>query len=195
MSRAPSLSSEGLRQLLRPRGPARPRLDFEHARSAGGTLGIALLCAGVLACAGLLARVQWLKQDLQRLEASVPARQAAAASPHNGAAISGAGLSKALSQRAEQANAVVARLSMPWDDWFRQLETAAKGKVVLTALQPEADGRRVRIAGEARRFDDLVEYMMRLEATPGFANVYLGEHAEVAPGVSFTLSADWVGGP
>jgi len=193
MSRAPSLSSERLRQLLRPRGPARPRLDFEHSRGAGGTLGIALLCAGVLACGGLLARVQWLKQDLQRIEAGTPGRAAAAASPRT--AIGGAGLSKALSQRAEQANAVVARLSMPWDDWFRQLETAAKGKVVLTALQPEADGRRVRIAGEARRFDDLVEYMMRLEATPGFANVYLGEHAEVAPGVSFTLSADWVGGP
>ncbi|WP_077037901.1 PilN domain-containing protein [Pelomonas sp. KK5] len=187
MSLAPSLSTERLQKLLPARrGIVRPALDFEQQRRGSGVAGTVLLLVGLLACGWVMVRFVAVSRELA--SPPIPAAAVRVAPPQ--------ALSKATAQRAEQAAAVVARLAMPWDDWFRQVEGAAKGKVVLTALQPEADGRRVRIAGEARRFEDLVEAMMRLEASPGFANVFLNEHAEAATGgISFVLSADWVGGP
>lgn len=172
------------------RSPPRPALDFERTGREAGLLGNLLLGAGLIACALVAARIIVLRQDIARLEA-LPAVPRAVEPPRSTKAAS----SPFGTQRSELASAVVARLSMPWSDWFAQLEASTRGKVVFTALQPEADGRRVRVAGVARRFEDLVEYMMALEATPGFANVFLSEHAETPTGVSFTLSADWVERP
>jgi hypothetical protein len=200
VSRAPTHSAERLLRLLASRGPVRPTLDFERAGRAHGSVGVLLLCAGLLACLAVGMRLKWLNQDLTLLEPAALSKPVITAS-RPGGAIGGSAnrtMSKLTTQRAEQVNAVIARLAMPWNDWFLQLESAAKGKVVLASLQPEADGRRVRISGEAKRFEDLVDYMMQLEASPGFANVFLSEHAEPPPGatsLSFSLSADWVGGP
>jgi hypothetical protein len=93
-----------------------------------------------------------------------------------------------------RANTVIAALNLRWDAMFADLETAANDNVALLAIQPEAGATHIRVAGEARRFDDLLAYISRLEATRGFSNVLLLNHALVeAPGqaLSFTLIADW----
>jgi hypothetical protein len=82
---------------------------------------------------------------------------------------------------------------------FGELESAASANVALLGIQPDGAGRQVRLAGEARRFEDLLAYVARLEATPGFANVFLAGH-ELKSGsggqvVAFTLAAEWVGRP
>jgi Tfp pilus assembly protein PilN len=92
---------------------------------------------------------------------------------------------------------VLASLTLPWDAMFGELESAADAHVGLLAIQPDASGRQVRLAGEARTFEALLAYVARLEATAGFANVLLATHELKAGGaerpVTFTLTADWVG--
>jgi Tfp pilus assembly protein PilN len=108
-----------------------------------------------------------------------------------------AGDQKLLAQEVGRANAVLASLTLPWDAMFGELESAANANVGLLAIQPDASGRQVRLAGEARNFEELLAYVARLESTAGFANVLLATH-ELKPGgaersVAFTLTADWVG--
>jgi Tfp pilus assembly protein PilN len=104
---------------------------------------------------------------------------------------------KLVAQEVVRANAVLANLAVPWDALFGELESASNANVALLSIQPEAGGRKVQLAGEARRFEDLLAYVARLEATPGFAHVFLTEHEMRNSGgqraVSFTIGADWVG--
>jgi Tfp pilus assembly protein PilN len=93
-----------------------------------------------------------------------------------------------------RANLVLTALSLPWDAMFRELEAAGDKNIALLAIQPETGARHIRLAGEARRFEDLLAYMRRLEATPGFSNVLLTSHAlrdDSDEAVRFTLSTDW----
>src|SRR4051812_11102972 len=70
---------------------------------------------------------------------------------------------------AKRAAAVIASLSVPWPNLFMALEASAGRGVVVTGLQPEAEARRVRITGEARRFEDIPLYAKQLQETRTFA--------------------------
>jgi hypothetical protein len=66
--------------------------------------------------------------------------------------------------------------------------------VALLAIQPEAGAHHIRLVGEAHRFEDLLAYITRLEATRGFSNELLTGHAlreDSDRAVGFTLSTDW----
>jgi Tfp pilus assembly protein PilN len=99
--------------------------------------------------------------------------------------------SKELSAEVERANAVLARLNAPWDDLFADIEAAAGPGVSLLGLQPEGDGKRLRLQGEARRFEDMLAYMTRLESGHALRHVLLVGHEMRDRAVVFTLSADW----
>lgn len=99
---------------------------------------------------------------------------------------------RALAAEVVRANAVAARLQVPWEALFTDLELAAGDGVTLTGLEPEGGMRRLRITGEARRFEDLTQYLRRLEGTPALHNVFLTGHEQRDRGLTFTLTADWV---
>ncbi len=171
-------------------------LDFLHPAGPRLQIGLALLALGVAAAGlvawryyaltGEVARVEARLEDAQRLaRRDLPRMRLPAGDP------------KAVSQEVGRANAVLASLTVPWDAMFGELESAASASVALLGIQPDGAGRQVRLAGEARRFEDLLAYVAALEATPGFANVFLAGH-ELKPGsggqvVAFTLAAEWVG--
>lgn len=171
-------------------------LDFLHPGRAPVRMGLLLLVAGLAS----VAVVGWHHQnvgaqaaelnrrltDTQRLvRRELPAVQETTGDP------------KAVAQEVIRANAVLANLAVPWDALFGELEAAADPNVALLSIQPEGGGRRVRLAGESRRFEDLLAYIARLESTAGFANVFLVGHELRSVGaeraVAFTISADWVG--
>lgn len=99
---------------------------------------------------------------------------------------------RALAAEVLRANAVAARLQVPWEALFTDLELAAGEGVTLLGLEPEGGLRRLRITGEARRFEDLTQYLRRLEGTPALHNVFLTGHELRDRGLTFTLTADWV---
>jgi hypothetical protein len=99
---------------------------------------------------------------------------------------------RALAADIARANAVAARLQVPWDTLFTDLESAAGAGVTLTGFEPEGGMRRLRITGEARRFEDVTQYLRQLEAAPGLQNVFLTAHELRDRGLTFTLTADWI---
>ena len=173
-------------------------LHLDFLRPAGPRLqvGVVLLALGVVAAILVAWRFFALGRDLDELEArladvkrlerrELPRMRLTASDP------------KVLAQEVGRANAVLASLTLPWDAMFGELESAASANVGLLAIQPDGTGRQVRLAGEARNFQELLAYVARLESTAGFANVLLATH-ELKPGgaeraVAFTLTADWVG--
>jgi hypothetical protein len=170
-------------------------LDFLRPIPARPWWGVAILAAGAIAVAAVGARYQRLHAEVGELEASVaqltrfarrdaPRLSAAAADP------------KQLAQEIRSANAVIERLAVPWDALFRELEGAAADGVALLSIQPDPASGQVRIAGEAKRYPDVLAYVARLEAREQLANVFLVGHEtkQGAPQrpVAFSLVAEWV---
>lgn len=169
---------------------ARVRLDFAHPGGRVTPAALVLLGLGLLAATLVAMRLERVSAELAPLEA------AATRLPVLAERVASSGTNPKLQAlRNEQVQAALASLATPWDAWFGQLEAVAERGVALVNLQPENEGRRVRLSGEARRFEDVLAYMGRLEAADGFANVFLSEHVEAGQGLSFSLSADWVGRP
>ncbi len=172
------------------------RLDFLHPAAPRLMLGVALLALGIAAAAAVAVRHYVLATQIEELGARVADTGHLARRdlpPMRGAA----GDPKLVAQEVSRANAVLASLTLPWDAMFGGLEAAAAPEVALLGVQPTATARQVRLIGEARRFEDLLAYIARLESTGGFANVFLQSHELKQNGamhaVAFTLNADWVG--
>ena len=170
-------------------------LDFRRPVPPQSAAGYALLVAGMLA----LGTVAYLWRDtaaeVDRLEAQAEdfkrlARREMPRIPAD------AGDAKQLAAEIRAANQVIAQMSLPWDALFRELEAAAVQDVALLAIQPDVNGRQIRLAGEARRYPDVLAYVASLEKRAGLANVFLLSHElKQAPGerpVAFTLIAEWV---
>jgi hypothetical protein len=170
------------------------RLDFLHPAGPRLELGVAVLALGIAAAGFVAWRYYALAGDVARLEARIDDVKRLARRDLPRMRLP-AGDAKVLAQEVGRANEVLASLTLPWDAMFGELESAGSANVALLGIQP--DGRQLRLAGEARRFEDLLAYVGRLEATPGFANVFLSGH-ELKSGsggqvVAFTLAAEWVG--
>jgi Tfp pilus assembly protein PilN len=169
----------------------RLHLDFLRPAPRRQLPGAALLALGIAVAGAAAWRHHALVTEVSSLGERLAAQRAAARErPPRGAE------PKQLATEVGRANAVLASLGVPWDAMFAELEAAASETVALLVIEPAAGGR-IRLAGEARRFDDLLAYVVRLEATPGFANVFLAGHELRGAGpdrpVAFTLAADWVG--
>jgi len=105
---------------------------------------------------------------------------------------------KVLGLEIQRANAILGQMTVPWDDLFRDLESAAGDEVALLSVQPDAASRQVRIGGEAKHAAAMFAYIARLEEHPSLARVFLFTH-ELKPAggqlpVAFMLVADWVAG-
>ena len=175
----------------------RPRLhlDFVRPRAPRTWLGAGLLAAGAFAAVATLAEYRALAGEAERLEARIadtqrmarrelPRLRQTALDP------------KALADEVRNANAVLAQLTIPWDGLFREIEAAGDRTIALLSIQPDAGTRALRITGEARRFEDVLAYVGRLEQRPGIANVFLASH-ELRQGgaqrpVAFALVAQWL---
>lgn len=170
-------------------------LDFLNPGRARTRLGLLLLLAGVAATAAVGWRMQTLDAQVQVLNQRLGDTRKQARREGPAPAAEPARDPKVVAQEVVRANAVLANLAVPWETLFGELETASSGNVALLAIQPATGGRKVQLSGEARRYEDLLAYVGRLESTPGFANVFLTEHEVRAGGergVTFTVTADWV---
>ena len=173
-------------------------LDFVQPYPRRRLLAAALLVAGVAAAAAVIVEYRALAREAARLESTLAdaARMARRELPR----LRGVGLEgKALAEEVRNANLVLAQLAVPWDRLFHEIEQVGGQHVALLSIQPDAPNGAVRIAGEARRFQDVLAYIGRLEARDALANVFLVNH-ELRQGagqrpVGFTLVAQWVGKP
>lgn len=190
----------GVRQVLsvadqwpgRKGGWRRKRLDIDFARERRS---LALSEMLLLGCG--VAAVIAVGADYARVAGQHAAVQAgiAAADASRRSASAAVRLSpeqdKALRAEVERANVVAARLNLPWQTLFVDLESASGQGVTLLGFEPEGGGQRLRITGEARRMDDVTAFVRRLEGTASFGRPFILGHETRAGGLGFTIGADW----
>jgi Tfp pilus assembly protein PilN len=171
----------------------RLELDFAHPRRRLRATDVAWVVVGVLALAVVAFEHRSLAVQRGELQAALVRIDGSAGGENAGSADAARADLRALAGEISRVNAVAARLAVPWDALFGDLEEASGHGVTLLGFEPEAEARRLRISGRARSFKDMTAYLRRLDATDAFDHVFLTAHEAAEQGaVTFTLTADWV---
>ena len=175
--------------------PRKQRLDFAHPQPAvklkGNLPGVLVLAASLVICTGLALHYQNLAREIDAAEARIE-RLARLNSPQRQARGSSR---EALVEEVRQVNLAAAQLTIPWDNLFREVESATDRGVALLALQPNFQKRELRISGEADDFGALRLYLDRLAGGQQLEAVRLVSHELVTRGtatpVRFEITASW----
>ena len=98
-------------------------------------------------------------------------------------------------QEIAAARETVQRLSLPWDELFRALESAANEHVALVAIEPDVRAGTVTISGDGKDYLAALTYVANLSRTEGMEAVQLVRHEQKGNdpqgAVSFAVSATW----
>ena len=163
------------------------QFDFQRKPAPSAT-GWLLLLAGAAAIAGA-ARMHY---ELDGPRAAPAARRARVQAPGGAAALTGSEPDEAPVQAARQ---LLDKSSLPWDTLFGALEAADTKDVALLSINPEPQRRVVKIHGEARNLDAMLEFQRRLQQNPTLAQVVLSDHTVMKDlpftPVRFHLQAQW----
>ena len=172
-------------------------LDFVRQTSSLRRLGVILLIAAV-ATAAYLAQVyvkhsaelevwqtKWHRlQKAQRKDATEPASNPSQKLEW-----------EQLQSELKTANRVIARLSLPWDALFREVEIAVGEQVTLLSVEPDTEKSELRITAEAKNLTAMLEYIKRLRAIALFKDAHLTSHQiqqqDPQKPVRFVVNAQW----
>lgn len=171
-------------------------LDFARRSPWRATTVVVLaigLCGSIVA---LWQRQQLLVQRagvLSQIEANIEANQRVAVSgrPMH--------LSSASSPEAiAEADRLVVGLQRPWESMLNALQSAIRNDVLVSRLQPETDGFRLRIAGQADSSQAFIEFVQRLRGDASWRRVDPLSEAwqpdasgQGGKPLVFQLSAEW----
>jgi Tfp pilus assembly protein PilN len=93
-------------------------------------------------------------------------------------------------------NTVIRQLNLPWDVLFAQLEKTDDQHVALLSLEPDAHRSVLKITGEARDYQGMLQFLRDLKSSGELSEVYLLEHKmdELNPEkpVHFELETKWI---
>jgi Tfp pilus assembly protein PilN len=102
---------------------------------------------------------------------------------------------KASPQEVALARDTVQRLSLPWNELFGALESAASDRVVLAAIEPDPRTGTVKISGDSKDYLAALTYVLNLSRSESLDRVQLVRHEQKANDpagpVSFAVSAAW----
>jgi Tfp pilus assembly protein PilN len=158
-------------------------LDFSKTRRGSPWLGRLLLAVAALIMVDAGMSYQTAKKTLRENEARLAKRTLA------GRAV------KATPQEVAVVRETVQRLSLPWDELFTALESAASDGVALAAIEPDVKAGTVKISGDGKDYLSALSYVANLSRSEGLAGVQLVRHEQKANDpkgpVSFAVSAAW----
>lgn len=103
----------------------------------------------------------------------------------------GKGAPKVSPQELAAVRETVQRLTLPWDDLFAAIESAASDKVALAAIEPDPRNGTVTITGDGKDYLAALSYVLNLSHTEGMNRVQLVRHEQKNEGVNFAVSAAW----
>ncbi len=170
-------------------------IDFVRQRRAARPLAWLLLACGLLVTSAVALDWQSAQADWQSAQAQAErqTRQAQAARPARAAAPTVAPDTLKAGQHIEAA------LNRPWGLLLSDLESLSAAPVALVGLEAQGEGRVVRLTGEARHMQDVVDYVARLRTLPSARGALLVSHEirrdEAVEVLRFGVDLDWQAGP
>ena len=100
-----------------------------------------------------------------------------------------------MAQEIKHANDVLNQITLPWDKLFQAVEWSSGKDVALLTIEPDAEKHVVKISGEAKNIEAVLNYVRHLSDQEIFNSVYLQSHQvqEQNPErpVRFALIATW----
>ena len=148
----------------------------------------------LFACAALIAAAAlWQAREGGRAVAALQAELASSQRAQQSAAAARAQAAALSPERARAINDAIRRLNLPWADILVTLNKAATPRVALLAQEPDPSTGVIKLLGEARSVDAMLEYQRRLEAL--FPAAVLTRHEVMSrePGapVRFSIETRW----
>lgn len=149
----------------------KPRLDIDYiaAPRPRRAIGIAVLALALVIAGLLVERYREAKLELERIEM----RQGLLSADRRPARVA---TRERLSEEAKSVEAVLRQLALPWGAIIQSVENAATSDVAVLQMQPDAQQRQLRLGAEARNQAAMVEYVRRLAAAKGLAEVHVASH-------------------
>ena len=161
----------------------RLNLDFRRDSHGAPWMGRVLLAVAVAVCVDAGLSYSELRKVVSANEVRVAKR--APAGP----------AAKVSAQEVAAVRETVQRLSLPWDELFRALETAATDKVALASIEPDSAKGTVTITADGKDYLAALSYVSNLSRIEGLERVELVRHerktADPMSPVSFAVSAAW----
>lgn len=166
-------------------------LDFVRSRRAvpplaWALLGTGLLMVSVVALDWRSAQDEWASVEAQaarQQQQTLRARPVRTAAP------------TVSSDTLKTAQRIEAALNRPWGRLLSDLETLSAAPVALVGLEAQAEGRLVRLTGEARQMSDVVDYVARLRSLPSARGARLVSHEirrdAAVEVLRFSVDLDW----
>jgi Tfp pilus assembly protein PilN len=158
-------------------------LDFFRNRRSSPWVGRLLLAVAAFVMVDAGMSYQTAKKALREGEVRLAKRAPAGAA------------AKATPQEIAAARETVQRLSLPWDELFMALESAASDRVALASIEPDTSKGTVTISGDGKDYLAALSYVLNLSRTEGLDRVQLVRHEQKAADpngpVSFAVSAAW----
>lgn len=171
-------------------------LDFRRKDSHANWAGNALLVVGLAGAIAAGAQYNQLSDASAQAEASL--QQFGNAARKQTVAIRPAGDPQKVALEIKRASEVAFQLKVPWNDLFASVEAANTPTIALLSIESDTAKRQVKISGEAKDIESVLDYLRVLGAQPKLANVYLHSHQlqlqDPQHPVRFVLGAAWVSG-
>ena len=168
-------------------------LDFRRRDRTASWAGVALLAVAL--AGAVVTGDRYLQLDDQLAAAKASVRESAAATRKKAGASFSGGEPQTLASELKNAREILLQLALPWGELFASAESADMPDVALLSIESDTDKRRVKISGEAKNLESMLEYVRYLEARPSLADVYLESHElqkkDPQQPVRFVLSAEW----
>ncbi len=171
-------------------------LDFRRQNHRTKWLGIAILTAGIAAAA--IAGLQHMRLAEELALAQTGLRQSENAARRQGTVKSSAAQLQQLERTMKRAREVASALKLPWHELFAGVEAAKLPGVALLSIESDSVKRQLKITGEAKDLQSMLEYVHLLGQQPKLVNTYLQSHQvqqqDPQHPVRFVLGTNWVSG-
>lgn len=169
-------------------------LDYRRTDQTWHWTGIILLVLALLGAVWLVHYYRALSAEVAHLETLVSRIERKLHPSHMAVPMTAADVQR---RDAELRNAkdAILRLNLPWDLLFQSVEAANSDDIALLGIEPDARKRQVKVSGEAKDFDALLDYIRTLQQSAFLSGVYLEHHQvqdkDPEKPIRFTVGASW----
>lgn len=169
-------------------------LDFRRKHRQAKWAGVLVLAVGLAGAVASGVQYRRVSDALAKAEATIR-ESGDAARKQRAAPRSGGGLQQ-VALEVKHANGILHQLNLPWDDLFASVESASMSNVALLSIESDIDNGRIKISGEARNLEGMLDYARSLKTRPKLADVYLQSHEiqqqDPQHPVRFVMTANWL---